>query len=37
MDNTSGHKVHNNPNTNFLIDVEFTSERDAVLFKLFWL
>lgn len=35
--NTPGFTVENNRAANFIIDVVFKSERDAVLFKTFWL
>jgi hypothetical protein len=37
MANTPGYVVSKSRAANFLIDVTFANERDAVLFKMFWL
>ena len=36
-ENIPGYGVRNNPSANFIIDIVFKSERDATLFKMFWL
>jgi hypothetical protein len=36
-ENTSGFTTRQHPAANFLMEIVFASERDAVLFKMFWL